>query len=344
MAQHRPCPRQGSPRSTLHWPLVFPEVFLEKGGFDAIVGNPPYLGGGSIGSAMGAAYRGYLGAVIASGRKAKKPDIVSFFFLRAFRLVHSKGILGLLATNSISQGDTREIGLDVIHEQKGKIFSAIKSAKWPTRSAAIYYAVVWIGAAHANNWTENTLDGHVVSGITTALEAETRAKGNPCRLNSNRHFAYVGSQLHGIGFTVPEEAALAMIASDPQNAAVVLPFLGGEDLNQEYRHRPSRYVLYTFVRCLSLRLIDIESQSNGFGATFGPIGSSWTPGNTSAFKITGGFIGRHVPVVRQAQQAGPSDCNCPHQQAVMPVMVPTSQCLMKRLSSLLLTTRPCWHC
>ena len=34
-------------RSCLHWPLAFPEVFLAPGrsGFDAIVGNPPFLGG-----------------------------------------------------------------------------------------------------------------------------------------------------------------------------------------------------------------------------------------------------------------------------------------------------------
>jgi hypothetical protein len=41
------------PRTPLHWPLVFPEVFLEKGGFDAIVGNPPFLGGLKIRDAVG---------------------------------------------------------------------------------------------------------------------------------------------------------------------------------------------------------------------------------------------------------------------------------------------------
>jgi hypothetical protein len=29
-----------------HWELEFPEVFIgERGGFDAFVGNPPFIGG-----------------------------------------------------------------------------------------------------------------------------------------------------------------------------------------------------------------------------------------------------------------------------------------------------------
>ena len=30
---------------TFHWPLEFPEVMVERGGFDAVVGNPPFIGG-----------------------------------------------------------------------------------------------------------------------------------------------------------------------------------------------------------------------------------------------------------------------------------------------------------
>ena len=28
-----------------HWPLEFPEVIVKRGGFDAFVGNPPFMGG-----------------------------------------------------------------------------------------------------------------------------------------------------------------------------------------------------------------------------------------------------------------------------------------------------------
>ena len=34
-------------REPFHWPLVFPEIFADttNPGFDAIIGNPPFLGG-----------------------------------------------------------------------------------------------------------------------------------------------------------------------------------------------------------------------------------------------------------------------------------------------------------
>jgi hypothetical protein len=44
-----------------HWEIEFPEVFSrENPGFDSIVGNPPFLGGGKIWPALGGGYRDYL--------------------------------------------------------------------------------------------------------------------------------------------------------------------------------------------------------------------------------------------------------------------------------------------
>src|SRR5690606_6265072 len=43
-------------RKPIHWPLAFPEVF-EKGGFDAIIGNPPFLGSQKLTGLLGMAYR-----------------------------------------------------------------------------------------------------------------------------------------------------------------------------------------------------------------------------------------------------------------------------------------------
>jgi methylase of polypeptide subunit release factors len=43
-------------RRPFHWPVEFPEVFLHGGGFDAIVGNPPFIGGQRITGALGQPY------------------------------------------------------------------------------------------------------------------------------------------------------------------------------------------------------------------------------------------------------------------------------------------------
>ena len=52
-------PQGAFDRDPIHWPLVFPEAF-ESGGFDAVIGNPPFLGGKKITGSVGTAYREYL--------------------------------------------------------------------------------------------------------------------------------------------------------------------------------------------------------------------------------------------------------------------------------------------
>ncbi len=73
-------------RTPLHWPLVFPEVF-ERGGFDAVIGNPPFLGGKKISGALGSAYREYLVEVIGRGVRGNA-DLVAYFVLRAHELLN----------------------------------------------------------------------------------------------------------------------------------------------------------------------------------------------------------------------------------------------------------------
>ena len=104
-------PPGSSRHRTFHWPLEFPEVFVNRDGFDAIVGNPPFIGGKRITGALGQPYRDYLVEYIAGGQRGSA-DYVAYFFLRAEGLLKSGGTVGLLATNTIAQGDTREVGLD----------------------------------------------------------------------------------------------------------------------------------------------------------------------------------------------------------------------------------------
>ena len=65
-------------RDPFHWCLEFPEVF-ETGGFDAVVGNPPFQGGKKISGELGTDYREYLVDQCGAGRKGNA-DLVTFFF------------------------------------------------------------------------------------------------------------------------------------------------------------------------------------------------------------------------------------------------------------------------
>ena len=92
----------------LHWILTVPDV-MERGGFDAIVGNPPFLGGQKLTGALGTNVRDWFVTHLADGKRGSA-DLVAYFFLRAMSLLTSRGNLGLIATNTVAQGDTREVG------------------------------------------------------------------------------------------------------------------------------------------------------------------------------------------------------------------------------------------
>ena len=66
-------------------------------------------------------------------RVAWELRLVAHFFRRAFNLIRDNGCFGLIATNTIAQGDTRHTGLRWICTHGGTIYSARKRYKWPVK-------------------------------------------------------------------------------------------------------------------------------------------------------------------------------------------------------------------
>src|SRR5262249_43814955 len=121
-------------RKPFHWVLEFPEIFLAESkaasGLDAIISNPPFQGGQKITGTLGTDYRDYLVEFLANGQRGSA-DLCAYFFLRAGRLLREGGGFGMLATNTIAQGDTREVGLEKLVKDDYIIIRAIPSQKWP---------------------------------------------------------------------------------------------------------------------------------------------------------------------------------------------------------------------
>jgi hypothetical protein len=218
--------------------LEFPEIFQERG-FNAFVGNPPFIGGKKITGTLGKDYRNYAVNELASGQRGHA-DLSAYFFLRAYFLIKTPGMFGLLATNTISQGDTREVGLDQIVKAGGVIFKAIKSAPWPG-DAALEIAHVWVSSG---GWKAPfLLAEETVSGITPFLEASSTIRGTPLRLKANADKSFIGSYVLGMGFLLSPEEATELLGRNPRNREVLYPFLIGEDLNSRIDQTPSRWVI-----------------------------------------------------------------------------------------------------
>ena len=228
----------GRERRFFHWFLEFPEVFL-AGGFDCILGNPPFLGGQKLSGTFGTSFLEYVKYAYAP---AGSCDLVTYFFRRIFTVIKPSGFQALISTNTIAQGGAREGGLDVILSHGGSINFAIRSMKWPGLAAVEValvdiYKGVWEGPF--------ILDNKVVQRITAYLD-DAETIGNPYPLRQNADKSFQGSIVLGMGFVLEPHEAVNLIEKDPKNQDVLFHYLNGDDLNTNPDQSPSRWVINFF--------------------------------------------------------------------------------------------------
>ncbi|MER5832626.1 hypothetical protein ABT116_17670, partial [Streptomyces sp. NPDC002130] len=230
-------------RRPVHWPLVFPEVFSLRGGFDAVVGNPPFLGGKKLTAPLGQAYREYMVDFLANEVRGNS-DLVAYFALRVHELLNGLGQTGIIATNTLAQGDTREVGLDQLAAVGVEIRRAIKSAPWPSNSAVLEYCAVWMTKMAPSGGIPAVLDGHTApSGITTSLNPVTRMRSWVEGLQQSARLAYMGNNVNGIGFVLLPDQAASLIAADARSKDVIFGYLTGQDVSNDPDCAPSRQII-----------------------------------------------------------------------------------------------------
>jgi hypothetical protein len=240
------------PLRPFHWELEFPEVFASDAqGFDAIVGNPPFAGKNTLIASNRFGYLPWLQSVHAGAHG--NADLVAHFFRRAFLLLRPGACLGMIATNTIGQGDTRESGLRWLLQNGGTIIRAIRRLAWPGE-AAVVVSVVHVVRGPLLSGAYPVLDGRTVNRISAYLVAGN-LDASPYRLAANQAKAFQGCVVLGLGFTFDDGAVARgkpasptaemhrLIASDPRNAERIFPYLGGEEVNNDPRHAHRRWVI-----------------------------------------------------------------------------------------------------
>ncbi|MCZ2207187.1 DNA methyltransferase [Cylindrospermopsis raciborskii] len=239
--------RNGKPRVVpFFWELEFPEVFnRDNPGFDAIVGNPPFAGKNTL---INGNPNGYLDWIKELHPESHgNSDLVAHFFRRAFNLIRKNGVFGLIATNTISQGDTRSSGLSFICNNHGTIYNAQKRLKWPGLAAVVVSVVnIYKGKYSGTKY----LDGRSVNNISAFLFPKG-GNENPKVLLSNSGKSFQGSIILGMGFTFddsnPDATSIAemnrLIEKDSRNAERIFPYIGGEEVNTSSTHAYHRYVI-----------------------------------------------------------------------------------------------------
>jgi hypothetical protein len=236
------------PLVPFHWEIEFPEVFdRERPGFDAFVGNPPFSGKNTTANANLPSFPDWLQQVHSESHG--NADLVAHFFRRAFVLLRQEGAFGLIATNTIAQGDTRSTGLCWIRQNRGEIFAVTRRVRWPGLAAVVVSVVHVMKGCFVRR---AQLDGRPV-GVITAFLFHRGGDDDPKRLVANSGKSFVGSYVLGMGFTfddsdkkgiaTPLAEMQRLIQKAPSNQEVIYPYIGGEEVNGSAIHAHHRYVI-----------------------------------------------------------------------------------------------------
>jgi hypothetical protein len=239
--------RGALPLRPFHWEVEFPEVFArDNPGFDAMVGNPPFIGGTTISTHLGLRY--HHGLMALHDATLGNADIVAFFARSCFQKLRESGTLGLIATNTIAQGDTREVGLRHIRANGGCIYWADTRYVWPGMAAVV---VTIFHAIKGKIISPAKLDGRNVETIGAFLAASA-ADNKPLPIPENKNRAYVGSKIWGSGFIFEKNNSndsnsvgllARLLKEDPRNEQVISRYMGGEELNNSPSIEASRWVI-----------------------------------------------------------------------------------------------------
>jgi type II restriction/modification system DNA methylase subunit YeeA len=200
---------------------------------DAIIGNPPFLGGKLMRTVLGDDYVERPFAAY-NGQVPAEADLVTYWFAKAWKHIDVGQVqrAGLVATNSIRGGASRNV-LDCI-AQGGAIYDAWDDEPWIRDGAAVRVSLI----CFANNspTREARLDGRVVQRVNSDLTGAMDLTG-ATPLVQNRGIAFMGDTKGG-AFDVRGELArdwllLPLNPNGRPNSDVLRPWMNGMDLTRQ---------------------------------------------------------------------------------------------------------------
>ncbi len=237
-------------------------LFCEWEPVQAIVGNPPFLGGHRQRLILG---DDYVDRLVAKFPEVKgNVDICAYWFRLSHNHLKVNGRAGLVATNSISQGQSRRAALDYILQNHGCIYDAVSTQPW-TGDAKVHISIInWLKKANSqasfqtssqtfsqsSQGDENSppqkliyrLDRTIVPRINSSLKSEvdvTQAK----QIKANLAWCFRGVEPNGAGFIITEAEANHWIEADFKNQEVLKLFSMGANLAQNPHGKPERWII-----------------------------------------------------------------------------------------------------
>jgi very-short-patch-repair endonuclease len=258
-------------RDFFPWRLYFADVFRNKGGFDVVIANPPYVRQELISEqkpllkeAFPDVYQG-------------TADLYVYFYRRALDIAHSDGFVTFISSNKFFRAGYGK-KLRTYLQENTKLETVIDFGDLPVFEATTYPCVLVI-SNHSPNPEEDTLRALNVRNIETikhlpdavaregwlqpqrslrregwslerpevlALLEKLRHSGTPLGEYVNGKFYYGIKTGLNKAFVIDQATRDRLIAEDPRSAEIIKPWLRGQDVKRWRTDWAGLYLLWTY--------------------------------------------------------------------------------------------------
>jgi TaqI-like C-terminal specificity domain/Eco57I restriction-modification methylase len=261
-----------SSKRFFHWELEFPEIYFdeherkEDGGFDAVVGNPPYVrqeGLGDDKTAFKELYTVYNSIA----------DLYTYFIERAHTLLRPGGRFSMITANKFMRANygmalrkflTSNIRLEqlinfgelrVFEEAATDPLITVSSKNAPGSSVSYvqvknlqFSSLNEVVASQALPLQASTLAGPswTLTGASQQAVLDKMQKNTLLLKNySNRTIEYGIKTGFNEAFVIDSATRTRLITEDPASTEIIKPFLVGDDIRRYYADFKDQYVIFT---------------------------------------------------------------------------------------------------
>jgi hypothetical protein len=258
-----------------HWELEFPEVFFDReqrkpdGGFDAVVGNPPYVRQEGLGDdkvAFKALYQVFNSIA----------DLYTYFIERGHMMLRPCGRFGMITANKFMRANygaaLRSFMIEKIKLEKLIDFGdlpvfgdattyplIILSSRALRNGNAIEYALLKsltfeslpaVIQSHAQRMPESAFTGtnwSLAIGTEQAILDKLKANAIPLGEYVDGKIQYGIKTGFNEAFVIDRETRDRLIAEDARSAEIIKPFVVGEDVRKYALDFHDRYLIWTYI-------------------------------------------------------------------------------------------------
>lgn len=238
-----------------NWKEEFPQVFA-KGGFDVVIGNPPYVRVQNLNYHDIDYYKKHKQTAF------KRVDISTLFFELSYEIVNTNGILGFITSN---QFQSTEYGQEIRNyiNANYNIYKIIDFGDLPVFEGALTYVSIYLfDKRNKKDFQYSKIDELTTLDFNQNQIIIDRNQLNDdkwiftsdlinsliSKLNKNPKLSDFGKSWAGL-FTGKDEILMfdysQMISSEIEKD-IFLPVLRAEDVNRYGEIKPSKFVIYPY--------------------------------------------------------------------------------------------------